>query len=150
MRQFQKFAEYLLLQCGINAEDADGTNTDLNELHAWAYVMLDGDGYNIDPTWGLSSGRVPQLDYFCITDKVREERDHFPFETCFVIGTDEMKREEKAILADNERYAPLWGGYYIGMDRVAKRVLYEDNEGVLHGYTYEDREEDLTDNAPEN
>ena len=129
--------EYLLMQCGINAEDAEGTETRNNELHAWTYVELNGQGYNVDPTWGLSYDDTPDLEYFLFTDKEREERDLFPFETCFVLGTDEMGRLEQGILANDETYAPLWAGDYVGMDRTAKKVIYEDPEGVLHTFVYE-------------
>ena len=129
--------EYLLLQCGIGAEDAEGTNTVLDELHAWAYITLGEEGYNVDPTWGLSDGRAPELRYFCFTDKEREERDNFPFDTCFILGTDEMMRPEQGIFANDETYAELWPGYYIGLDRTAKKVIYEDVDGILHGFSYE-------------
>ncbi len=128
--------EYLLMQCGINAEDAEGTETRNNELHAWTYLELDGKGYNVDPTWGLSYDDTPDMQYFLFTDKEREERDCFPFETCFVLGTDDMVRQEMGIFANDETYAPLWAGDYIGMDRTAKKVIFEDNEGVLHSFRY--------------
>ena len=86
---------------------------------------------------GLSDGRAPELQYFCVTDKVREERDNFPFDTCFILGTDEMMRPEQGIFANDETYAELWPGYYIGLDRTAKKVICEDVDGILHGFSYE-------------
>ncbi|MCR5322959.1 MAG: transglutaminase-like domain-containing protein [Lachnospiraceae bacterium] len=129
---------YLLLQCGVNAEDAQGFCENLGESHAWTYLTLDGQGYNVDPTWGLDKTGTPPLKYFCFTDSEREERDDFPFDTCMVLGTDEMMRKKHSILADDERYARLWDGEYIGMDRSAKKVIYRDDAGMFHCFGYGD------------
>ena len=128
--------EYLMMQCGINAEEAEGYDTMSEDTHAWAYLELDGKGYNIDPTWGLDVDQRPSLAYFCFTDEKREERDHFPFDTCLVLGTDEMMRDEQGIYANDDRYAPLWEGDYVGMDRTAKKVIYLDMDGMLRSLSY--------------
>ncbi len=128
--------EYLLLQCGINAEDINGANTDTNEYHAWSYITLDGKWYNVDPTWGLTYGIRPSLKYFCFNDEERINRDHFIYDTCFAAGTDEMKCGLNGICANDDRYSSIWDGYYVGMDRVAKTVLYEDRDGKLRKFRY--------------
>ena len=63
---------FLLLQVGIEATEvgcyADGMD------HAWAYVIIDGEGYHIDPTWSLKSTRGTDdlyLDYYMMDDDQR-------------------------------------------------------------------------------
>ncbi len=132
--------EYLLLQCGVNAEDVNGLNTDSKEMHAWSFVSLDGQLYHVDPTWGLAYGVRPTLKYFCFTDEKRTERDIFDPESCFVIGIGDMDNISHGIKAEDDRYASLWDGNYIGMDRAAKKIIYTDQDGMLKSFAYGDLE----------
>jgi hypothetical protein len=40
------------------------------------------------------------------------------------------------VQATDTRFAPLWDGRYVGMDRTAKKVIYLDNTGVLRSFSY--------------
>jgi len=62
---------YLLLQCGV---DAMIVQCDGYAYHTWTYVVLDGEGYHSDPTWGLLSeydSDYMRLDYFLMDDELR-------------------------------------------------------------------------------
>ncbi|MCR5215452.1 MAG: hypothetical protein K6C69_00695 [Lachnospiraceae bacterium] len=129
--------EYLLLQSGINSEDVNGYDTGSKEMHAWSFAELDGKLYHVDPTWGLAYGNKPSLKYFCFTDKERTVRDGFDPESCFVMRIVDMDNMSHGIKADDDRYAALWNGNYIGMDRTAKKIIYTDPNGVLCTFKYE-------------
>ena len=64
---------YLLRQAGVEAISVgcmDGVD------HEWTYVLINGKGYYIDPTWSLKSTRDTEdlyLDYFMMTDKIRTD-----------------------------------------------------------------------------
>ena len=47
-----------------------------------------------------------------------------------------MMRDEQGIYANDDRYAPLWEGDYVGMDRTAKKVIYLDMDGMLRSLSY--------------
>jgi len=128
--------QYLLLQCGISAEEATGFAADGTEAHAWNRVILDGKGYLVDPTWAITRDGKANFAYFCFTDKMREERDGYKFEDVMLAGTDEMSCKKNQIYSDDERYAPLWEGSYIGMDRSAGKIIYEDYLGVMRSFGY--------------
>ncbi|MBP5183605.1 MAG: hypothetical protein J6113_00675 [Lachnospiraceae bacterium] len=129
--------DYLLSQCGVEAHESSGYSPETDENHAWSYVKIDGKAYNTDATWGLTVGGMADLSYFLFTDSMRENRDGYPFKGTMLIGTDEMLREKNGFKADDERFAPLWGGYYIGMDRTAKKVLYY-KDGKMQSFYYGD------------
>lgn len=63
---------YLLLQCGVEAMVYGGDGS--AGYHDWVYVILDGKGYHVDPTWALYGGDeygVLSLTYFMETDEER-------------------------------------------------------------------------------
>ncbi len=63
---------YLLMQVGVDALEIGCFEPDM--CHAWTYVILDGQGYHIDPTWALMSGFDTEklcLEYFMMTDEHR-------------------------------------------------------------------------------
>lgn len=64
---------YLLMQSGV-----DAINIGIYEphmCHAWTYVVVNGQGYHVDPTWSLKSGLDSNnlyLAYFMMSDDLRE------------------------------------------------------------------------------
>ena len=63
---------YFLLQVGVDATELGCFAEDM--CHAWTYVILDGQGYHIDPTWSLMSDPDSEklsLEYFMMTDSHR-------------------------------------------------------------------------------
>ncbi|MCR4703435.1 MAG: transglutaminase domain-containing protein [Saccharofermentans sp.] len=63
---------YLLMQAGV-----DALNIGIFEpgmCHAWTYVVINGEGYHIDPTWSLKNGTDDlYLYYFMMSDEKRED-----------------------------------------------------------------------------
>ena len=125
---------YLLGQLGVKAEEISGTCP--SDDHAWTYITLDGVGYFVDPTWGLTTDRTPTLAYFLMTEKLRAERDEFDPDKNTLYGLSEDNYREFGCAADDERYKALWDGRYVGMDRVAKKVIYLDANDVMHTFSY--------------
>ena len=131
---------YLLLQCGVEAEESIGAPYDENaDLHEWNYITLNGQGYLIDATWGLSEYREPDLSYFLFTDEQRDVRDGFKPES-FDIGNYGLygARQVYSFNADDDRYSSLWGGKYIAFDQENNYIFYWDTEGKLQRFKYED------------
>ena len=97
---------YLLMQAGV-----DALNIGIFEpgmCHAWTYVVINGEGYHIDPTWSLKNGSddLP-LYYFMMSDERREDTG------CLL----------------NDITVPLlpryWVNYYDGLDFKASDNSYE-------------------------
>ena len=69
---FGSLYAFLLLQAGVEAISV-GCFDELD--HEWTYVVIDGQGYHIDPTWALKEGYTGDLslDYFMMSDDIRTE-----------------------------------------------------------------------------
>ena len=131
--------KYLLLQCGVEIEESSGEPDDPNgESHQWNHIVLDGKGYLIDATWGLTGDRKPDLKYFLFTDELRDERDGFNYDT-FDIADYQLNDmpELYPYDADDERYKELWDGKYLAFDQNEKCIFYwnEDNEICRFDYS---------------
>jgi hypothetical protein len=74
---FGAWYAYLLMECGVDAIEVQNWGTpDSLGYHAWTYVVIDGQGYHIDATWGLKSEYYTDnivMDYFMMTDDDRAE-----------------------------------------------------------------------------
>lgn len=83
---YAKTLQYLCQQAGIPAMLVTGTVR--GQGHAWDLLLLDGDWYYVDPTWGDASYRQAEkeayaqdsfpavnYDYFCVTTE-QIERSH--------------------------------------------------------------------------
>lgn len=128
---------YLLLQCGVDSEESTGAPLDDGDLHEWNYIELDGVGYLIDATWGLTDTRRPDLTYFMFTDQLRRDRDGFDPESFDLAGYGLYgARKYYGFKAEDERYSELWNGKYVAFDENEKCILYMDTDGVFHRFDY--------------
>ena len=103
--------------------------------HSWVFVTIGGESYHIDPTWGLSTDKV-SLDFFMMNDKIRAERDGFPTESLTIAAWGDQSRKNYEYASTDEKYQPLWSHYYVGMDREAKEIVYEDYDGNTGRFYY--------------
>ena len=121
---------YLLLQVGVESDVITGDNPSLGEGHQWNFVNIGGTDYHIDPTFGLSLPYVcygnTQLDFFMMTDDVRENRDGFPTEDFGICGRGDESRDYFVFAATDDSYADLRWGYFLEMDTENNIVTYCD------------------------
>ena len=130
--------QFLGLQCGIDMDEVVGAPVDPDQdLHAWDYLCLDGQGYLIDATWGLTTNRKPDLKYFLFTDELREDRDGYRKDSCDV-GFEGLygARKKFSFDADDERYGDLWSGKYLAFDEGEKCIFYWDAGGDLKRFDF--------------
>ncbi|MBO4559905.1 MAG: hypothetical protein J5712_07490 [Lachnospiraceae bacterium] len=128
---------YLLLQCGVDSEEITGAPLDDGDLHEWNYIELDGVGYLIDATWGLTDSRKPDLTYFLFTDALRRDRDGFDPESFDLAGYGLYgARKVYGFKAEDERYSEIWKGTYVAFDENEKCIFYMDTDGVMHRFDY--------------
>lgn len=130
---------YLLLQVGIDSEEIAGfshpSDDGSGEGHSWVFVTLDGASYHVDPTFGLTEVR-PDFSYFMMTDQLREERDGFPKKDYSLAAKGDESRKFFDFEATSEKYAELWEGQYVGMDRSTQEIVYTDYDEVEHRFSY--------------
>ncbi len=129
---------YLLLQCGVDAEESTGLPVNPEEdMHERNYLALDGQGYLIDATWGITETREPNLEYFLFTDDMRESRDGYIIDS-FDIGGYGLygARKVYSFEANDERYSELWYGTFLAFDEEEKCVFYRNIFGDICRFDY--------------
>jgi hypothetical protein len=129
---------YLLLQCGVDAEESTGMPVNPEEdMHEWNYLALDGKGYLIDATWGLTENREPNMEYFLFTDDMRERRDGYIIDS-FDIGGYGLygARKKYSFEANDERYSELWYGTFLAFDEEEKCIFYRNIFGEICRFDY--------------
>ena len=130
---------YLLMQSGVGADVVIGDSTDpeVEDLHAWVYIELDGKGYLIDPTWGISSFRSPDIAYFLMTDEIRETRDLYSTATAQIAGLGPNESREKySFYATDDHFSPIWEGWFVAFDEETDSIYFVDYYGVLQRFDY--------------
>lgn len=130
--------QYLGLQCGIDVDEVVGAPFEYGaDSHAWNYICLDGTGYLIDATWGLSDKRKPDLKYFLFTDELRETRDGYD-SASYDVGFNGMygARKKFSFECEDGRYADLWEGTYVAFDEEQKCIFYRDQNGTMKRFEY--------------
>lgn len=118
---------YLLMQVGVDAIQF-GSYESL--AHAWTYVNIDGEGYHIDPTWGLRSeynSDKMTLDYFMMSEKDRVE-DGFVFSeaTVDLLPGFFVERSGRTFPATDDKYECLRYASFDHMDPENNILYYYD------------------------
>lgn len=129
---------YLLLQCGVDAMEVQNDD-ELN--HAWTYVILDGQGYFVDPTWALrENGEQLTFRYFLQTTDARSE-DGFDMSTLYVplFYTADLEMPEGIECpADDEKFKKLWDSEYEEIYRDKKTIrCLDEYSGEEFDFIYE-------------
>ena len=136
--EIAKLYQFLLLQVGVDAEESGGEALKAgDDSHAWVFVRIDGQGYLIDPTWGLTENREPELAYFLFTDEMRKTRDGFNPDSFDVGSCPSFEARRKySFEADDDRYKALWNGKYIAMDTAENCIYYWDYQHNMQRFDY--------------
>lgn len=126
---------YLLMQVGVDAMEVGCFEPDM--CHAWTYVVLDGQGYHIDPTWALKSDRHTDrlwLEYFMMTDEHRIQDgclvDNL---TVDLLPVFFVNRSSLTFTATDDRYYMKDYAELDSLDEEHKTVHYTD----MYGESYE-------------
>ena len=127
---------YLLLQCGVEALKFTGGSG--SSSHAWSYVTIDGAGYFIDPTWGISERGSRELAYFMTTDS--ERLFYFDKYMGPQIFYYDFKNKDVDFSASDDRYAPLHNGKAVSMNRKSKILKYSV-DGRIREFHYDTQNE---------
>lgn len=133
---FGSLYAFLLLQAGVEAISV-GCFDDLD--HEWTYVVIDGQGYHIDPTWALKEDYTDELslDYFMMSDDIRTETG-CPLTdlTVQLLPQFWINASSLTLPATDERY-------YLGLfttleqlDEDNKILYYTDADGSLRTLEY--------------
>lgn len=126
--------EYLLLQAGVDCTCGGGTSHTNNEGHAWSYVTINGKNYHVDPTYAMSE--PDSLSYFMMTDSQREISGSFVKEEMSIGGHYKEDHNGSKYDADDDFFAPLWGGTFKSWDHEKKLIYYENSEGEEAVFDY--------------
>ena len=124
---------YLLLQAGVDATVAGGTGSD-GEGHEWSYLTINGKYYHVDPTFAM--GHENSLSYFMMTDERRKlENGYTKKKTSIACHYKEDYNGEKYD-ANDDFFAPLWGGTLTSWDHKKKLIYYTDMDGNDKTFDY--------------
>ncbi len=117
---------YLLLECGVDAVEIQ-SNDDI--YHAWTYIILDGQGYHSDVTWALrEKGEPLRLKYFMETgeERANDGFDMSTLEIPLLLDENGWMVENVEYPAEDDRYASLWTGSFVELDKEKKVLFYVD------------------------
>lgn len=122
---------YLLLQVGVDSVEVGCFDPAM--CHAWTYVLLDGQGYHIDPTWSLKSMLGTDqlsLEYFMMTDEQRI-KDGCPVDDLTVELLPEfwVNMSSMSFPATDSRYSAYDCPVLDELDEANKIVRYIDMYG---------------------
>ena len=124
---------FLLLQCGVDAALAGGNNYN-GEGHGWSYVTINGKYYHIDPTYAM--GKPNCLSYFMMTDKQRENEDGYKKSNTLIGCHYKEDHNGDKYDANDDFFAPLWGGTLTSWDHKKKLIYYTDTNGNPATFDY--------------
>ncbi|MCR4776416.1 MAG: transglutaminase-like domain-containing protein [Saccharofermentans sp.] len=124
---------YFLLQAGVDATVAGGNNYS-GEGHEWSYLTINGKNYHVDPTYVM--GRPNCLSYFMMTDEQRELEDGFKKEKTSIACHYKEDHNGSKYDANDDFFAPLWGGTLTSWDHKKKLIYYTDMDGNNKTFDY--------------
>ncbi len=125
---------YLLLEAGVDATTAGGYSDIANDSHEWTYVTINGKNYHVDATYAMGSGVY--LSYFMMTDEQREYEDGYKKDEMTVGCHYKEQANGKDYTADDDFFAPLWGGFLDSFDSEKNIIYYTDKEGNPATFDY--------------
>lgn len=118
---------YLLLQAGVESTVVGGHCPSTDDGHSWVYVTINGKNYHVDPTYVMSSSGY--LSYLMMTDEQREVEDGYQRKDFRFARNPSGEYEGKDLVADDDYFAPLWGGYFTSWDTDKNIIYYIDVNG---------------------
>ncbi len=126
---------YLLLQVGVDALNIgcfDGMD------HAWTYMIVDGEGYHTDPTWGLhNEGEPLYLTYFLNTEEDRIWQGMTTDDlTAGMVPGFWLSYTDTTLPATSDKYACLQWTEFVSLDEDQK-ILYYDDTVDIQAFRYE-------------
>lgn len=129
---------YLLMQAGVEALEIGCEDSVM--AHAWTYVILDGKGYHIDPTWALMSYNDTDrlsLEYFMMTDEHRMN-DNCSVEDLTVDLLPQYWANQSSLTfpASDDRYYAKDYAVLDSLDEQNKIMHYTDMYGESHVLHY--------------
>ena len=125
---------YLLLQAGVDAAVCGGNRESDGEGHAWSYLTINGKNYHVDPTYAMGSSGC--LSFFMMTDEQRYKQDGYKKDTMSIGCHYKKDHNGEDYNADDDFFAPLWGGYFVSFDHAKKLIYYTDEDGNPKTFDY--------------
>ena len=118
---------YFLLQAGVEAMEVGGHAPDME--HAWVYLVIDGNGYYSDSTWGLRlAGEDLDLYYFLMSGERRAETG-FDLDdlTAPLLPRYWAQFSSVEFTAANDKYCFPSGSFFHSIDEDNKIIRYRCN-----------------------
>lgn len=117
---------YLLMEVGVDAISM-GCFDDMD--HEWVYVVLDGEGYHVDPTWALKSyydgADFLELFYFMMDDDTRVYTGCAVDDlTVQLLLEFWISKTDLDLSCTSHRFDCLEDAYYGGLDEENKILYY--------------------------
>ena len=130
---------YLLMQAGVEALNIGIFEPDM--CHAWTYVVINGQGYHVDPTWSLKSSLRTDdlyLTYFMMSDDLRISTGCLlnDITAPLLPGFWENKYDKKFFRATDKSYEFPGLSVFKELDEDNKILYYYDFDGNLNEMSY--------------
>ena len=97
-------------------------------------MTINGKNYHVDPTFAMESGNC--LSYFMMTDEQRYKEGGFKKEMNTVGCHYKSDKNGSEYNADDDFFAPLWGGALVSFDHAKKLIYYTDEDGNPKTFDY--------------
>ena len=130
---------YLLMQCGIEADEVSGDLSYMPEGHEWTALKIGDKWYMVDATWALTDWTTCYLQYFLFDEEKRLD-DGFKPESISVAGWHGESYTKYGIVMDNNEYADMRELEYFGINRETQSVIGRDSELEFVAIPYEKSE----------
>ena len=130
---------YLLMQCGIEADEVSGDLSYMPEGHEWTALKIGDKWYMVDATWALTDWTTCYLQYFLFDEEKRLD-DGFKPESISVAGWHGESYTKYGIVMDNNEYADMRELEYFGINRETQSVIGRDSELEFVAIPYENSE----------